>query len=257
MPVMGYKIESFNIGRRRFRSLFTEVGGVAAALEIGEKDVAMHRKAGRHVAYVSFDLCVVTTDLSMVRTHLSKKFDGDELEKAMVFYGSKVGYPLLHGVHADEFDHERGKPYDLYAGCDEEGDFDKVDSHMEREYARILKANASFAKNPAEVDTLYAERANGSTTEQAILHFAVAAHEHDKQSTAFRADAIHRCNVWKAKHGLSKVDLNDPRIRAFTAPVWERHIDHREYAKSARALLKKATEAYTLQVADERDYLPF
>ena len=246
VPMMGYKLESFNIGRRRFHRAFTEIGGVAAAVfEIGEKDVAAHRTAGRQVAYVADDLCVVTTDLSLVKRHLSDEFEGDNLATAMVFYGATVGHPLLHGVHADEYENVSGTPYGLYDGCDGEDDLAKVDASMAAMYDRILAVNAEQAKNPmGEPEQLFVEHIPGRSLTDAILNLVVGAHEHEKYSREWRDLAIEFSKVWKAKHGLSKVDHACPRYRAFTRAPWMQHKYHRGLAALARSYLSGVTERY-------------
>ncbi|MFL9987638.1 hypothetical protein [Paraburkholderia sediminicola] len=246
VPVMGYKLESFNIGRRRFHRVFTEIDGVAAAaIEIGEKDVAAHRKAGRQVAYVAHDLCVVTTDLSLVKKRLSEEFEDGQLAKVTQFYTATVGYPLLHGVHADEYENVSGTPYGLYGDCMDEEDFAIVDVEMAAKYERILAANAHYALNPlGEPGGLFDEHVPGRTLEAAILNFVVAAHEHDKYAKEWHDLAIEFSKVWKAKHGLSKVDHACPRYRAFTRAPWMQHKYHRGLAALARSYLSSVTERY-------------
>jgi hypothetical protein len=249
IPVLGFKQRSIKVGRRMQHLYVTELDGEgAAAFEIAEKDVVSHRKAGRIVAYVNGSLRALSFDLGYV-SKAAKAMYGDDADKAMSFYVTYVGEPMANTVEPDKFEHVHGADHRIYEGCDDQDDFDKVDAHMEREYSRTLKSNAASAKALVEVEPLFVEGVPGRTVEQAILHFAVAAHEHDKQSKAFHADAIHRCNVYKAKHGLSKVDLNDPRVKAFTAPVWDRHIEHRDFAKKARSLMTVATESYSNAIA--------
>jgi len=258
VTVMGYKIESFNIGRRRFHRTFTEIDGVgAAAVAISEKDVALYRKAGHQIAYVASELCIVTTDLSFVKKLTSNGFESDELAKMMAFYGAYVGKPLLHAVHEEEFKHVSGTPYDLYAGCDDAADFDKIDATVVREYTQILRSNAGAAKSPQEVPPLFIENAECRTTEEAIVHFAWTAQEHQKRADAAYKEAIRRSNIFKAKQGLEKVDHYHPAYRAFTAPVFDLYIEHREHAKRARSLMRQVTETYIGKLEDERDSIPF
>ena len=89
------------------------------------------------------------------------------------------------------------------------------------------------------------------------MHFAWTAQEHQKRADAAYKEAIRRSNIFKAKQGLQKVDHQHPAYQAFTAPVFDLYIAHREHAKRARSLMRQVTETYIGKLEDERDALPF
>jgi hypothetical protein len=255
MPVLGFKQRSIKVGRRMQHLYVTELDGEgAAAFEIAEKDVVSHRKAGRIVAYVNGSLRALSFDLEYV-SKAAKAMYGDDADKAMSFYVTYVGEPMANTVEPDKFEHVHGADHRLYEGCDDQEDFDKVDAHMAHEYARILKQNAKDAKTAMRTVALYTQGVN-RTPEQEIVHFAWAAHGHEKCADEMKKMAIHYSNVYKAHLGLSKIDHSDPRYKAFTAPVWNLYLAERDLAREARLIMNQAAAKLASKVADRRQAIP-
>ncbi|MFX1716727.1 hypothetical protein [Paraburkholderia sp. A1RO-5L] len=244
IPVMGFVHGAFKVsGNTLHHRWFTSIDGVGyAAIPIGENEVAGARKAGHLIAYVAADLCVVTTDMAMIQKEELAREGEAGIAKAMAFHAKYVGQSLQ--VYPESFAHEKGFAYGAYEDCYDATDCDKVDAAMVREYGAILKANALFAKAPAEVKAQFVEFDPGRTREQSVLHFAAAVFVHDAMAQAARDESIRRSNVYKVKHGLSKIDHTDPRYRAFTAPTWDTYVMHKRHASYARSLLKRATGAW-------------
>lgn len=251
VPVKGYKLEPMKIGRRtRYRTI-TELDGVgAAAVSISEKDVASWRKKGHQIAYVCFDLCIVTTDLAFVKKLASDRFDADELPKVMAFYAEYVGKPIE--VDPVKFENQGGAPYGVYDACYDDGDFSRVDAAMVKEYGKILKRNAVAAKSKIESNPLYVTITPRRTVEASVLHYAWAEHEHEKAMKEAHATAIYYSTVFKARHGLARIDHAHPAYRAFTSVPWNEYLAQRDHMKEARRLLREAAEVYSLMKAESR-----
>lgn len=257
VPVLSCYSEPYHVPgsrRTRWNAYFSDVDGVRhAAILIGEDEVSRYIKKGCNIVYAC-GLNALTTDLSLIEASLrAQKVEmgnwyptAAELPYAMACYAQHVGKlrePSTSSA-APEFKHEHGMPHDYYVGCEDQVDADKLHAGTEKEYARILKLNAKAAKSPTEIEPLFVESSIGRTPEQSVLHFAVAALEHEARAQAARDESIRRSNVYKAKHCLSRLDHGDPRYQAFTWPTWGAYLSQRDYAKQARALLNRATQAY-------------
>ena len=258
IPVMAYELQSFKtFGNRKQHKRIVDLDGVgAAALLTNEKDAPGLLAEGKTLAYVGEDLCVATTDMALIESLAKETFGPELAPTAMAFYREHIGQPI--DVDAPEFENVSGTPHGIYSECHESEDFDKVDVEMAAKYDRILRLNADEAKKPmGEPKQLFAEDVPGRTVEASIVHFAWAAHEHDKYAKAYHDLAIQYSKVWKAKRGLAKVDHACPRYRAFTRAPWMQYKHHRGLAALARSFLNRVTESYSVKLDDERDSIPF
>ncbi|MGF6994629.1 hypothetical protein [Paraburkholderia sp. GAS32] len=247
IPVMHYELHSFKtVGRSKLYKRIVEIGGLgigAAALLTNEKDAPRLLAEGKTLAYAGEDLCVVTTDMALIESVAKETIPAEFMPNAMAFYRDHVGRPFL--AEEREYENVSGTPYGLYRDCMDEEDFAIVNVEMAAKYERILAANAHYALSPlGEPGGLFDEHVPGRTLEAAILNFVVAAHEHDKYAKEWHDVAIEFSKVWKAKHGLSKVDHACPRYRAFTRAPWMQHKYHRGLAALARSYLSGVTERY-------------
>lgn len=256
IPVMAYHVQSFKtFGNSKQRKRIVDFDGIgAAALMTNEKDAPGLLKDGEKLAYIGEDLCVVTADLSVIERVAASNYEPELIPKAMAFYREHVGRPI--DLDSPVFENVRGEPYGIYRDCIDGEDFDKVDAEMAARYDRILAMNAAEAKKPmGEPKQLFVEDVPGRTIEASIVHFAWAAHEHDKYAKEWHDLAIQYSNVWKAKHGLAKVDHACPCYRAFTRAPWMQHRHHRGLAGLARSFLSRVTGQYSVKL-DESISIP-
>jgi hypothetical protein len=250
IPVLHYELQSFKtVGRSKLHKRIAaidvrnDVGLGAAAILTNEKDAPRLIAEGKMLAYVGQDLCIVTTDMALIEHAVKEEMPAEFVANAMAFYREHIGEPIL--ADQQEYGNVRGTPYGIYRDCIDQEDFDAVDADMTASYEHMLFANAQFAKKPmGEPTQLFDDIVPGFPLAATILNLVVGAHEHDRYAKEWHELAIKFSNVWKMKHGLSKVDHACPKYRAFTRNVWMQHKYHRGLAALARAYLSSVAEKY-------------